>query len=473
MIVRVKADESRPRGLERSGPPLITAAIAAAVGAGAAAAVVGPIAVGGAVVLALFGLVAWRPVLGTYLYLATLPFLAGLDRGALVPLLRPNEALLVLLLASAVTGGYIRAVKGAPLHLDLRRFDIPLAAFFLLATVWPIASMMLRGVMPLASDIAAIFPACKLAALFLLVRTTVRSPRQVLWCIRLIIAGAVALAAIAVLQTLSVGPVLELLETWWPTAPDPIDARGASTLTNPIATGDYIAIAMTLLVMSGLRGLLGRWARVGAGLVLAAGLLATGQFSTWLAALLMGVLVLRYFSLPRKSLVRIAPIVVLAALSGSPALLRRIGNLSGGTWPHSWRVRWDNLERFYIPELVEHGRFFAGVSPNSVINPHDNMRDVVYLESGYLQFLWMGGVPLLVAFVVLSFAVFKLSRPLRSRTDGVGACASTLAIAWWMVVFLSVLDAHLFMRGVGDLIFTLLGIVAASAAQERTDETPP
>jgi hypothetical protein len=85
----------------------------------------------------------------------------------------------------------------------------------------------------------------------------------------------------------------------------------------------------------------------------------------------------------------------------------------------------------------------------------------------------MGGVPLLVAFVVLSFAVFKLSRPLRSRTDGVGACASTLAIAWWMVVFLSVLDAHLFMRGVGDLIFTLLGIVAASAAQERTDETPP
>jgi hypothetical protein len=472
MIVRDQAGESPARVLKPSGPALITFALAAAVAAGVFAAFVGPIAIGIALMSALFALVAWRPVLASYVYLATLPFLAGPERGAVLPLLRPNEALLVVLLAGALTGGYVRALDGAPFRLRLCRFDIPLAAFLLLATVWPIASVMLRGVTPRMSDIAAILPVCKLALLYGLIRSTVRTPIQVLWCVRLVIGGAVALAAIAVLQTLSVGPVLQLLEIWWPTSPDPIDARGASTLTNAIATGDYIAIGLTLLVVSGLRGLLSRRARVGAGLVLAAGLLAAGQFSTWLAALLMGALVLRRFGLPRISLVRIAPIVIVAAVLGAPALLRRIGDLSGGS-PQSWRVRWANLERFYLPELADHGRFLVGVSPNSVVIPNDNMRDVVYLESGYLQFLWMGGVPLLVAFAVLSCAVFQLSRPLSFRDDGVGACASTLAIAWWMVMILSVLDAHLFMRGVGDLLFTFLGIATSIAAQERTDETPP
>jgi len=412
-------------------------------------------------------------VLATYLYLATLPFLGGLDRGAVVPLLRPNEALLVLLLAGAVAGGYVRTLNGAPLHFHLHRFDVPLAAFVVLASIWPLSAMMLQGVKPQVSDIAAIFPVCKLAGLFLLVRTTVRTPTQVLWCIRMIIGGAVVLAAIAVLQILSVGPVLALLEWWWPTAPDPIDGRGTSTLNNAIATGDYVVIALTLLVVSALCGLLGRKTVIGAGLVLTGGLVAASQFSTWIAALLMGALVLRYYKPPNISPTRIAPIAVLAMLLGAPALLRRGSDFSGGLLPHSWRVRWVNLERFYIPELLDHGRFLVGVSPNSVINPHDNMRDLVYLESGYLQFLWMGGVPLLVAFVVLSVAVFRLTRPLRMRTDVVGASASTLAIAWWMVVFLSLLDAHIFMRGVGDLLFVLLGIVTANAAQEGADEIPP
>ena len=137
----------------------------------------------------------------------------------LVPLVRPNEALLVLLMAGAMAGGYVRAVRGAPLQLRLRPWDVPLAAFVLLATVWPISSMLLRGMPPLPSDVIAVLPACKLAGLLLLVRTTVRTPTQVLWCIRLIIGGAVGIAAVAILQILSIGPVLALLDTWWPIDP--------------------------------------------------------------------------------------------------------------------------------------------------------------------------------------------------------------------------------------------------------------
>jgi hypothetical protein len=447
------------------------AAITAALVAGLLAALAGPVAVAVAVGVGLFVLVAWRPVLATYLYLATLPFIAGIERGSLIPLVRPNEALLALVMAGAMAGGYVRAVRGAPLQLRLRPWDVPLAAFILLATVWPISSMLLRGMPPLPSDVIAVLPACKLAGLLLLVRTTIRTPTQVLWCIRLIIGGAVGIAAVAILQILSIGPVLALLHTWWPIDPGgSLDARGTATLANAIATGDYIVIGLTLLVTSGVRDLLGRWTRVGAGLVLAPGLLAAGQFSTWLGALLVGALLVWRLPTVRVSALRFAPILGIAVLAGAPALLGRFRDFSGGELPQSWLVRWDNVTHLFLPHLVENGRFLVGVSPNSTVVPPDTWRDIVYLESGYLQLLWVGGVPLLLGFIALSWTVLSLTHRLSSRTDSVGACASALNIAWWMVLVLSLTDPHLFMRGPSDLLFTLIAIVTGRAAEDSSDD---
>src|SRR6056297_2741369 len=45
---------------------------------------------------ALFVAVLVQPVIGAYALLAITPLIVGIDRGRLVPLLRPNEALLVI-----------------------------------------------------------------------------------------------------------------------------------------------------------------------------------------------------------------------------------------------------------------------------------------------------------------------------------------------------------------------------------------
>ena len=331
MIVHERGGEFRQPVAHPSRSGVVTgAAIAAALIAGLLAALAGPVAIAVAVGVGLLGLVAWRPVLATYLYLATLPFIAGIERDSLIPLVRPNEAFLVLLMAGAMAGGYVRAVRGAPLQLRLRPWDVPLAAFILLATVWPISSMLLRAMPPLPSDVIAVLPACKLAGLVLLVRTTIRTPTQVQWCIRLIIGGAVGIAGVAILQVLSIGPVLAMLDTWWPTDPGGSRTRVARRRSRTrSATGDYIVIGLTLLVTSGVRGLLGRWTAVGAMLVLAPGLVAAGQFSTWLGALIVGALLVWRLPALRASALRFAPILGIAVLVGAPALLGRFRDFSG------------------------------------------------------------------------------------------------------------------------------------------------
>jgi hypothetical protein len=67
----------------------------------------------GLLAAAMFGASAYRPVYATYIYLVTLPFLAGIDRGLAIPLIRPNEAVLVVVVGGAVIGAYFRYLRGA------------------------------------------------------------------------------------------------------------------------------------------------------------------------------------------------------------------------------------------------------------------------------------------------------------------------------------------------------------------------
>jgi hypothetical protein len=449
---------------------LALAGVLVAVAVAVAGAFAGPVVV---LVLALALVVAvcaYRPVVGTYLYLATLPFIAGFERGA-IPLLRPNEALLLLVLGGALLGAYLRSLAGTPVRLRFRpAVDVPLAAFVLLCTAWPAASLLLRGHVPAEDELAALLPAGKLAAVFLLVRMTVLDRRQLVRVVRIIIWSAVGIALIAIAQTLRVGPVLDFLSTYTPAEQtSEIAARGSTTLASSIATGDVIAIGLILAITCAARGLLGRKERLVAGVVLAAGVLAAGQFSTWIAALVAAALILHQYPDLRRRAVRFLPVAGVAVLIGAPAFIARLESFGEGYGvPRSWLGRWDNLTTFYVPSLFDHGGFLIGVSPESVLPAPETWREVIYLESGYLQFLWIGGLPLLAGFVWLSIAVLRRCSDLAGRRDALGACASTLFVAWWLLIILSVIDPHLFLRGGGDLLFVLLAIVAGPL-----DRAPP
>ena len=198
-------------------------------------------------------------------------------------------------------------------------------------------------------------------------------------------------------------------------------------------------------------------------LILVPGILATGQFSTWASAAVVGTAMLYQYPQLRRRALRVLPVLGVAALVGLPALVNRLSQFGDGfSVPPSWLGRWDNLVNFYLPALGDF-RWVLGVSPDSVLPARETWREVLYLESGYLQFLWVGGLPLLAAFGWLSVVVLRHARRVAADPGPAGAYAAALWAGWWMVLVLSIIDIHLVLRGTGELIFIGLAIVGGRA----------
>ncbi len=64
--------------------------------------------------LAIGGAVFAHPPLAAYLLLGLTPLIAGVERGSLVPLLRPNEGLALLIGGAVVVRGLVRLKSGHP-----------------------------------------------------------------------------------------------------------------------------------------------------------------------------------------------------------------------------------------------------------------------------------------------------------------------------------------------------------------------
>jgi hypothetical protein len=294
----------------------------------------------------------------------------------------------------------------------------------------------------------------------------VRTDAELLRLGRIITWTASVIAVMGVLQTLSFPPVIAFLATYWTAEQDmsELSERGGTTFASPIATGDYIVLALALLLALAVRGLVSRREQLVVGLILVAGTLAAGQFSTWASAGVVGAAMLYQYPELRRLVRRLLPVLGVAALLGLPALITRLSEFGDGYGvPRSWLGRWDNLVNFYLPGLGDY-RWVLGVGPNSVLQAPETWREVIYLEYGYLQFLWVGGLPLLAAFVWLSIGVFRWSRQVAARPDAVGGYASALWAAWWMVLVLSLIDIHLVLRGAGELLFTGLAVVSGATA---------
>ncbi len=140
-----------------------------------------------------------------------------------------------------------------------------------------------------------------------------------------------------------------------------------------------------------------------------------------------------------------------------------------GGMPESWAGRWDNLQTYFFPDLFNHGNWFLGVRPAPRIPAFETWREWVYLESGYLWLLWIGGIPFLAAFFFFAIVSLRtLQHVARERTDAIGVAAVS-AFSYLVAMIVTMLfDPHLTLRGSADLFFPLLALSLVDSRSWRT-----
>ena len=194
----------------------------------------------------------------------------------------------------------------------------------------------------------------KYYGLYLVVRASVRSVRDVEICLWLSLGAAAIVAVVAILQALQVFGVAELLATYYaPLGREQAldDMRGTSTIAAPQAVADVMTFNLAIAAGLVLRGSPRRTGLIALSLLLVFGALASGQFSGVLA-LIVGVFAFGYVTRRLTTTVlAFVPAAILAAVALRPVVERRIAGFDTAAGiPPSWLGRIENLQTYFLPE---------------------------------------------------------------------------------------------------------------------------
>jgi len=419
------------------------------------------------------GITFLRPAFGAYLFLFANPLIVGIARGDIIPLLRPNELLLALLLLALALRLPARVLSGLSLRPRFNAVDVALLALAVFSSLVPVTWRLVRSLPVTLEDVLYAVVLWKYLALYWFFRQAVTTRAQLLVCVVASLASGVVVALVAMLQVNDLLGVPAFLYQYYD-APftgnsGPVTFRGTSTIASSFGTADVMIINL-VLALALLKALRWRswWLAVLAVLFLS-GAMAAGAFSGFIG---LG-LALAAFAVVSRQTLRLAVAAIPATLLGAvvfwPVIAGRLAGFSRPSGlPHSWEGRLANLRDYFLPEIFSSWNWFTGVRPAARLAAEESWRKWIYIESGYVWLLWIGGVPFLLAFVVFAgIAGWQLWGRARRCGDLRGAVAAATFTYLVVIVTLMLLDPHLTVRGSADLFFPLLALSLLQLAGDR------
>jgi hypothetical protein len=413
------------------------------------------------------GLVWARPVVAAYLIVGVTPLVVGIDRGALIPLLRPNEGLALLVGGALASRGIARWRAGRLPRISVSRVEVTLFALAVTSSIVPLTWMMLRNQPVTGDDLSYALILWKYLGVYAIVRFSVMTQAQVLRCLWISVGAAAIVAAIGILQALDLAGVRGLLSKYY--APYGYvgalaNPRGGSTVSLPAAAADLLIFNLAIAV-----GLWVRYRRRPVALCTVAvlcvfGILAAGEFSSAIG-LVLGVLAITLV-VGRLRYLRYFPFLLVAAgFLLRPVIATRLqGFQSASGIPDSWAGRLRNLHDFFWPHLFSNYNWVFGVRPAARVPVSSQATGYVWIESGYTWLLWGGGVPLVLAFAYFVYAVTRSAWWTAHHAPAPAAVAGAAVFAALVVMtVLMAFDPHLTYRGAADCLFALFALMSVGS----------
>jgi hypothetical protein len=422
---------------------------------------------------ALVAAIAVKPVAGAWLWLLVGPLIVGVARGEAIPFARPNELLLLIAVLGVAANSYWRMARGEAVFPKLGAVDAAVVLLFVTGSIFPLLLLYGRGGPVTAEDVLYALVLAKYFVLFCLFRVAVRTADDVAWCLRLALLSGVVVALIAVLQVGSLFGVVEFLSAFYD---DPFEGssgatilRGSSTIASAFGLADMMAMLLAVVIGWLAAGTRARLPLILAALAFAAGGVAAGSFSGVIGC---AVAVLAAAFVTRRLALYLAlslPAAFVASIVFFPVIAARLAGFDNlNALPRSWVGRFENLRRFFWPELFSGTNWLWGVRPAARVAAPETWRSWVYIESGHTWLLWSGGVMLLLSFFAFTWIalrrLFAIARSDRGPI-GVAACGAFAGTA--MIFVLMLFDPHLTVRGSADLFFPLVALALVNDPRFR------
>jgi len=375
----------------------------------------------------------------------------------------------LVLMGAAFSGALLLYARGDRWSFALRPVDWWMLALGFFGSVVPIVLVLARGGVLDVGAIASAFPLFKYLLLWLFVRLSVRTDADVAMVLVAAVAAACCVAALAVPEGLGIGPLSDVTRALTGGTTAAVEGRAFTLLGSAISTGAVLAMCAT--VAFGLAVSYRSLLAAGVTAMLVVGSVATGQATSVVAvATVLAVAAWRHKVFLKTVTVGV-PFAVVAALVMAPILQSRLADVPGRSFiPQSWLVRWVNVSELYWPD-IRSGGWLWGVNPDSVVVPPDSWRTDVFLESGYLWTLWVGGLPLFLCFAGLLISIWRSLNVESSDPTFQVALTTGSALVVFMAIF-NVIDPHLTLRGGADLFYILVPVALAATPMAVKDSRP-
>lgn len=462
-------------------PEAYSYAAAAGVGAGLGLlSLFSPLLAIGLIGAVVFVLVVLRyPLVMSYTLIASVTLVAGVTRGKLIPMLRPNEFVLVLAVAFTV----FIVIADTRRSFAIGRYSFILAAFAILccgSIAIPLVYHLSKGHEITFDALLNLTSPLKFLATFLvivtLVQTRVDVERVVLW---MLICGAIV-ALVGLLQAAGVGVVRQILATWY--ASEHSGAALESTagrVTSLMAAWNTLGMLMMTTVLLGWSALQvssvarHHWLIMGATALCALCLLASGSFAGTLGAVVGIAIIALITRQGLKTLKRLFIVggtvgvgLLLAAPIFWPVLQARLEYQYGqgggsGLLPSTFVYRFWIWSDVFWPFIVDHPIFGTSLVVSEALRWQ-------WLESQYLLLLFHGGLISLLAHLLwVGLMACWLLRRARDADDLVRMLA-LCAFALLVVTSIAGATNEVFLfTGSIDYLWIIFALVVQQREEQR------
>jgi hypothetical protein len=419
--------------------------------------------VGGA--LGLFALAARRPGLACALLAFAIPLSAGVPRGAVVPVLRVNEALLLVVVAGFLVR---RLTSGTPVAYT--QLDVVILGFCLVDVLIPWAVILLSRAYATLDDWLVVLAPVQYLAVYVIYSRTEFDSLDLRLFFNACMVASVVVAGVAVAEALNVGGIRDLVASYYlvtPHAPGDTVYRPASLLGHYSAVGAFglLNLLVALALAAGRQPGFPGWWLV---LVMGANLLALVASATYAPVVALplaaGATLLVLRRVPWSHLAAGLPVLPIVAVLLWPSITGRVAAQFSGAGrsglPESLVTRINYWQGFFVPALLQHGPWLG----TGTLMPPEVPRPLVdFVDNDYLWQMFRAGLPGLAAYLAALGSVAAVAWGIRASEDPLRRVVGAVCLGMvGSVVVLDMTSEYLTFTAVSQEFWMLVGLLAGS-----------